>query len=155
MSDFVHVLITWTTYGTWLPGDKRGWRDRRSGPQFPQPFLEEWCRKQMKGEAVLLAYHDRRTVEDACQEHCAFRGWVLHAVNARANHVHAVVSANEKPQKVRDQLKANCTRRLRIQRDPLNVERTWSGGGDCEVLADEADIELAVIYVNEAQDVPH
>jgi REP element-mobilizing transposase RayT len=107
----------------------------------------------MTGEAVLLQLHDRATVEDACREHCQFRGWVLHAVSARTNHVHMVVSAEESPSTVRDQLKANCTRRLRKQTNPLKVARTWTSGGDCEFLDDESDIEAAIVYVTEAQDI--
>ncbi len=106
----------------------------------------------MTGEAVLLRCHDRETVEDACRDHCRFRGWRLLAVSARTNHVHAVVGANAGPKTVRDQLKANCTRRLRTQSLPLKVERTWTRGGDCEVLDSREDIDAAVLYVVEAQD---
>jgi REP element-mobilizing transposase RayT len=155
MVEPLHMLITWTTYGTWLPGDGRGWRHRQGGIRVPQPLLEQWCRAQMKGEAVLLITQDRVTVEAAIREHCQFRGWVLHAANARSNHVHAVVSADVRPQTVRDQLKANCTRRLREQPEPLNVPRTWARGGDCELLDKDEDIEAAVLYVTEAQDRKH
>jgi REP element-mobilizing transposase RayT len=103
---------------------------------------------------VLLRPHDRETVQDACREHCTVRGWHLFAVNARTNHVHVVVAANENPQKVRDQLKSNCTRQLRIQSNPINVERTWTRGGDCEVLDSDVDVEAAVLYVIDAQDSP-
>ena len=106
----------------------------------------------MTGEVVLLEPTDRETIENACREHCDIRGWRLLAIGARTNHVHVVVEANESPQKVRDQLKANCTRRLRTQTTPLNVARTWTRGGDCEVLRDEAGVEAAVLYVIEAQD---
>ena len=147
-------LITWTTYGTWLPGDERGWRKRRVGPQFPRPLLEAWCAKQMTGEAVLLRPHDRETVAAACAEHCQFRGWTLHAVNARTNHVHVVVVADTKPQTVRDQLKANSTRQLRAQLDPLVRERTWARGGDCEVLENEESLRAAIEYVVDGQDNP-
>ena len=98
----------------------------------------------MTGDVVLLEPHNRLTVEDACREHCQVRRWPLMAVNARTNHVHLVVVADEKPQKVGDQLKANCTRHLRTQANPLNVEKTWTRGGDCEILDGEADIEAAV-----------
>ncbi len=72
-------------------------------------------------------------------------------MNARTNHIHVVVSAFEKPTKVRDQLKANCTRRLRNQEKPLNVEKTWSTGGDCEVIDNDDDLETVIRYVLEAQ----
>ncbi len=152
MNDSIAIFITWTTYGTWLPGDSRGWRRRKGGQQLPRLLLEEWCRKQMQGEAVLLKAHDRETVEEACRQHCEHRGWHLFAVNARTNHVHVVVAADSAPQTVRDQLKANCTGALRRQDTPLNVERTWTRGGDCEILDTDQEIESAVIYVNDAQD---
>ncbi len=56
-------FITWTTYGTWLPGDARGWRHKHRGPQISKPLLERWSRAQMKGEVVLLRPADRCAVE--------------------------------------------------------------------------------------------
>jgi REP element-mobilizing transposase RayT len=150
--DFVVYFITWTTYGTWLPGDARGWRKRQGGPQVPQPLLEDWCRERLKGNVVLLEKHDRETVEDACREHSQFRGWQLLAARAQSNHVHVVIGARADPETVRDQLKANCTRRLRTQPIPLVAERTWTRLGDCEVLETEEEIAAAVQYTMEGQD---
>jgi REP element-mobilizing transposase RayT len=151
-SDFVGVFITWTTYGTWLPGDARGWRDTKRGPQLPDLRLEWEAREKMKFTEVRLRPHDRVTVEKTIQSHCRHRGWVLHAVNARSNHVHCVVSGNEKPQTIRDQLKANCTAQLRSQSNPLVVERTWTKKGDCTVLFTDEELYNAVRYTLEAQD---
>lgn len=151
IQDFAGVLITWTTYGTWLPGDVRGWRARRGGNQLPDPKLEAEAREKMKFDPVVLTPEDRDTVELACREHCEHRTWELHAVNARTKHVHVVVTANVKPQTVRDQLKANCTARLRRQAHPLSCERTWTKGGDCEVLVDDEALQDAIAYVRDAQ----
>ncbi len=74
------------------------------------------------------------------------------AVNARTNHVHAVVVVNMAPKKARDQLKANCTRALRVQPTPLIRDRTWTRGGDCEILETENAVTQAVKYVLEGQD---
>jgi REP element-mobilizing transposase RayT len=152
MDDTYTYFVTWTTYGTWVPGDRRGWRKRGQWEQVSRPLLERWCREQMKGETVLLSPTDRETVENACREHCQFRHWELLAVNARSNHVHVVVITAEGPKKVQDQLKANCTRCLRQQSTPLIAERTWTRGGDIEILDTDDEIEVAVIYVTEAQD---
>ncbi len=151
MNDKIATFITWTTYGTWLPGDVRGWRKRKGGQQLPAAQLADWSRKQLKGEAVLLEPHDRKTVEQACRNHCEIRDWHLFAVNARSNHVHVVVAVDIKPQIARDQLKANCTGALRKQPKPLCVERTWTKGGDCEILDTDEDVYAAVEYVHEGQ----
>ena len=142
-ADMVGVFITWTTYGTWLPGDARGWRAKRGGNQLPNAALEAQCLAKMKFAPVTLNDSDRKTVEAACREHCEHRSWLLYAVNARTNHVHVVVAAYLKPQTIRDQLKAHCTGQLRRQPQPLICERTWTKGGDCEVLFDEQSLANA------------
>ena len=75
MSQTKCYLITWMTYGTWLLGDARGWRKRKGGYQLPRKYLEQWVRKQLKGESVLLQIHDRNLVENECREQCERRGW--------------------------------------------------------------------------------
>lgn len=152
MSEMVGVFITWTTYGTWLPGDARGWRSRKGGQQLPDAILVVRSAAKLISEPVVLRIADRFAVEAACHKHCNFRDWTLHAVNARTNHVHVVVSAYVKPQVIRDQLKANCTQSLRAQADPLFCERTWTKGGDCQVLFDEDNLFDAIDYVKNAQD---
>jgi len=114
--------------------------------------LERWCREQMTDDAVLLRPRDRSTVEKAISEHCEHRGWTLKAVSARSNHVHIVLIANAAPKKVRDQLKANCTGALRRQSQPLIAAKTWTKGGDIEVLESDEDIYSACLYVLEGQD---
>lgn len=47
-------FITWTCYGTFLPGDDRGWTKWQKGQQLPQPRLEDWCRDQMSESALRL-----------------------------------------------------------------------------------------------------
>lgn len=106
----------------------------------------------MKGDEVRLSSVDRLTVEDAIREHCQFRGWHIFAVNPRSNHVHLVVHAEANPKTVRDQLKANCTRRLRQQAIPLVADKTWTTGGDIEFIDSEDDLAQVVAYVNEYQD---
>ena len=52
MSDVLAYFLTWTTYGTWLPGDARGWVNRH--PQGdnviapPSPALEWHARRLME-----------------------------------------------------------------------------------------------------------
>jgi hypothetical protein len=137
MNETLTYFITWTTYGTWLPGDSRGWRKTNEGNQPPQPLLEAWCRNRMSESAVFLNEAQRRKVEAVCREHVGIRGWILHAVNARANHVHIAVTADKAPESVRDQFKANATRVLSQGPGALMSDKMWKRGGDCEVVDGE------------------
>jgi hypothetical protein len=43
--------LIWTTYGTWLPGDARGWiKCGVRGIQPPDPALEQQARDMMVGK---------------------------------------------------------------------------------------------------------
>lgn len=152
MSDHGTYFLTWTTYGSWLPGDARGWRKVEGGEQRPQPLLEAWCRDRMRDPSVILNAEQRERVERVCIEHARIRGWWLHAVSVRSNHVHVVVTADRPPRIVRDQFKANATRVLRAEPDALHAERVWTRGGDCRIIDGESSLDAVVRYVLEAQD---
>lgn len=61
----------------------------------------------MKETAFTLSLDDREIVEKTVVRHCKIRGWTLHKVKARSNHVHVVVTApGYKPETVRDQIES-------------------------------------------------
>ena len=94
----------------------------------------------------------RQKVAAVCGQHCSIRGWGLLAVNVRTNHVHVVVTADQPPGTVRDQLKANATRVLRSEPHAISSDAIWTRGGDCEIVNGDENLERVVIYVNDAQD---
>lgn len=79
----IALFITWAAYGSWLPGDSRGWMKWKKGEQPPQPVLEDWCKGRMKEKAVLLDGQQQESVEDVVQKHAEQRSWELHAVSAQ------------------------------------------------------------------------
>jgi len=118
MTDPIAFFITWNTYGTWLPGDSRGWVEYHHGWKLPEPALELECKSRMTEGAVRLNPNQRQSAEAQIRETCQFRKWHLHAVNCRSNHIHVVVTAIEtKPKKVRIDLKAYATRCLKKHYD--------------------------------------
>ena len=148
----IAYLLTWTTYGTWLPGDERGWKPKATPSIQPvNPLFAEIAKSKLKEPPMLLDVTHRFAVEATIRAHCAYRTWLLHAVNARSNHVHVVVAADGyAPEVVRDQFKAWCTRKLKSMGD--GRERFWTEGGSCRWINEEADLEMAIMYVLEAQD---
>ena len=108
--------LTWTTYGTWLHGDRRG-RVKNGVFEIKNADVEreEEARSRMKEPVVVLSEDQRLLVEKTIRDHCEIRGWTLHALNVRTNHVHIVVSANRSPDEVMNQLKAWTSRTLSDQ----------------------------------------
>ena len=149
--DPIAFFLTWVTYGKWLPGDARGWVEYRHGWQLPSRDLEADCESRMSDDAVRLASDQRSAVERQIAETCQHRGWHLHAVNCRSNHIHAVVSAGETPpKKIRIDLKAYATRCLKS----FDGEREnwWAERGSIRWIYNDDDLEAAVIYVVDGQD---
>jgi len=111
-------LITFRGRGTWLHGDKRGSVDRlhnRYGTPVlpPNSKRRELNRSRLKNPPVRLNSKQRHAVESGIRETCKIRKWDLWTMNARTNHIHSVVSANCKPEKILTVFKANATRKLR------------------------------------------
>ncbi|MCA9128814.1 MAG: hypothetical protein KDB22_17130 [Planctomycetales bacterium] len=146
-------FITWTVYGTWLQGDERGWRHYRGGHEKPQPLLAKWRRERLLHDVVLLTEQQRCVSKQEIEFHCERRGWKLWVANPRSNHVHVVVTALKyNGAKVRDQLKANCTRGLRELNDIFRDRPVWSRGGDWKCVNSEDDLAVVVQYASEVQD---
>ena len=179
--DPIAYFITWTCYGTLLPGATDGWTKWHKGNQVPQPLLEDWCRDRLNENPLVLANRQRQIVNQAVRDHCAVREWTLHAVNCRSNHCHVVVTAVDHcGEQVRDQLKSWATRRLNEELSacampsiaegetadrrgralPLNSDvdaskprqRWWTRKGSVRHLFSDDSLDAAVIYTLEAQD---
>ena len=138
--------ITWTTYGTWLPGDQRGWVEEDTpGIRPPDADRLEEARKLMVAPAVRLSEAQRALVKETIEAHCLVRGWELHAVNVRTNHVHLVVTADAHPDDVMNQLKAWCSRRLN-EAAGGGARRWWTKHGSTKWINDEAYLAEAIDY---------
>ena len=158
MSEPLAYFLTWTTYRTWLRGDKRGWVEEKKGHQQPDEELHK--RQRLLETPCVLDSAQRQIVEQTIRDHCHIRGWESYAVNCRTNHVHVVVAAFLNPDNVMEYFKSWCTRRLKEQQAQsapklIARQRWWTEGGSTRYLNDETGLEAAVLYVKEAQDRPH
>jgi REP element-mobilizing transposase RayT len=166
MPEALAYFLTWPTYGTWLPGDERGWVEYRRGWQLPDPHRKLEAEARMTEDACVLDSEQRQVVERTIAEHCRIRGWELHAVNCRTNHLHIVVTAALPPKQVRMQFKAWCTRRLKeleVKRlgctcpDDIAVrvrQNWWVERGSDRFISDNISLEAAILYVRDGQDDP-
>lgn len=111
-------FVTFTCYGTWLHGDERGSIDREHNEWQTPPLEpdEERERREfalLKHSPVKLGPQQRLIVHRTIEEVCQHRGWRLHALNVRTNHVHVVVTANRLGKRVYNDFKSYATRRMK------------------------------------------
>ncbi|MFO0815355.1 MAG: hypothetical protein U0796_19240 [Gemmatales bacterium] len=61
--DPLAYFITWTTYGTWMPGDERGWHDGEGLWQAGDMALLLESQLLMTEDAITLTKQQRSVVE--------------------------------------------------------------------------------------------
>src|SRR5260370_21505381 len=77
MPEPLAFFLTWPTYGTWLPGDERGWVRRGIGFQLPDPIRKLEAEARMTEHACMLDEEQPRPVQKTIADHCRIRGWGL------------------------------------------------------------------------------
>ena len=149
-SEALGFPITFRTYGTWLHGEDRGSVDRRNYNRYGTPGMPPNTRLLAEETIalghvpVVLNHAQRSAVEDAIQEVCYERSYTLHAVNARSNHVHSVVTAWCKPEHVLNSFKSYATRKLREASLLEEGVRPWARHGSTPYLWTEEDVQAAI-----------
>jgi REP element-mobilizing transposase RayT len=149
-------FITFRCYGTWLPGDDRGWVDRRqTGHDSPTRSGHEQLRSNAQDALADRPFDldgpKRAVVAQTIRDVCGYRQWTLHAINVRTNHVHLVVTAVQPPEQVMATLKSWATRRLREAGLIDTSTRPSSRHGSTRYLWTADDVDLAHSYVIDGQ----
>ena len=150
-------LITFTSYGSRFHGDPDGSVDR-SHNLWQAPMLEanprraRFERHLLRDDPTTLSSLERQLVLESIQQHAARRGWTLHAVHVRSNHVHIVVESDLTPEKAMTQLKAYASRAL--NRSGRRRRKRWSHHGSTVYLWDPRHVDAAVDYVVQQQGPP-
>jgi len=157
-------FITVVTYGTWLPGDERGFvshtrPNRDTGKRVienrPQterladnPALKRHSAAIMTGQPIYLTLAQAEELLAQFHETAAYRKWRLWAVSIMANHFHAVVgvSGDPEPETIRGDLKSYGSRRLNRGWGKPKNGTWWADGGSNRKLATEESLLQAVRY---------
>ena len=155
----MRYFITFACYGARLHGDESGSVDRRhnlvGSPGLepdPQRVLAE--RGAMLQDPYVLDQAGRTVVMAAIQRHCGQRGWNLLAVHVRSNHVHVIVEAEPRPERIMNEFKSYASRELnRLGSDGANRKR-WARHGSTRWLWKDEDVRHALRYVIDEQGEP-
>jgi hypothetical protein len=160
-------LLTWTTYGTWLPGDERGFvsevNDGQGGrvihniPRTPYDAgwdrLEYDSRSRLTGQPIRLTKEQADIVFAQFDETADHRGWVLIAVGVMATHVHLEVGVlgDPNPEHILRDFKSYASRSLNREFGRPASGTWWTESGSKRKLKDEAAILGAAAYIRDQE----
>ncbi len=158
-------FLTWTTYGTWLPGDERGFVSsvrmnsgqseihNRLGDDIDgdRPALQQFSERRMSQNAVFLTPADAVLVADQFAETARFRGWSIPALAIMRNHIHLVVgvSGDPDPEVLLRDFKSYASRKLNSQRS--GQQNWWTRSGSTRKLKDRLAVLGAIRYTRDQE----
>ena len=144
MAKMIGFLATWTTYGTWLQGDKRGYV--KNGITLGANFqLEKSNKRLLKHDKIIIPKNLRKTVENAILQEAEQIGQKVYAIAVCSNHVHIVAeSTDEKCGYSVGRFKKAATKALR---EYGFVEKVWTKGYDKRYCYNQNDLETRIKYV--------
>jgi REP element-mobilizing transposase RayT len=159
MSVPLAYFITFTTYGTWLNGRASGSVDREHnvpGAPFLAPDQEKEARQRgkLRQPSYLLDGARLQVVLRTILEVARHRQWRIWAVHVRTNHVHVIVTAAARPEKVMSDLKAWASRRLREASAEDADRDRWTQHGSTRYIWNDQMLAEKTVYVLEEQGEP-
>jgi len=151
--------LTFACYGSRLHGDESGSVDRQHnlvGSPLLAPNTERATaeRRETLQDPYVLDPSGRTVVSASIQRHCSQRNWNLLVPIVRSNHVHVIVNAEARPERMMNEFKSYASWELnRLGRDAA-IRRRWARHGSTRWLWRDEGVRPALQYVFEEQGEP-
>ena len=161
------LFITWTSYGTWLPGDPRGYvsntlredgafeskRNQRSTPYSRNdPTTFAAARRIQKHNTVWLNTAQALTTAEALKKAAQERNWFIIRAAIMANHIHTLTTnCPDDGPAVRRIFKGVTSAELSDKAG--RPGRWWTRGGSNRYLHDQSAINAVECYIREQQGI--
>jgi REP element-mobilizing transposase RayT len=139
-------MITWTTYGTWLQGDERGYV--KDGETLESnPVLKQSNLSSLKQQIIKLTPVQKNVALNVIAEEAKRINHKIYAIAVWSNHIHIVAENNQIPiNQVVIRYKNVATAALK--RTGLNG-KVWTKGFDKRYCFSEKALKQRIEYVNE------
>jgi REP element-mobilizing transposase RayT len=161
------LFITWTTYGTWMPGDSRGYvsamlgengvyapiRNQRGAPfASDDPRTLAAARRLQKHDTVWLNATQALAAAEAIRDAAQKRNWSIIRAAIMANHIHTLTTAcpDDGPMAMRIFKGVSSTTLSDLVGHP---GRWWTRGGSCRYLHSEKAITAVSKYIRNQQKI--
>jgi REP element-mobilizing transposase RayT len=137
-------LITWTTYGTWLQGDERGYV--KNGKVYTEntPLRQANILFQSQGP-VRLSAQQQNIVADAIISAAGAENHHIYAIAVKTDHIHIALRYSREPSnKIVARYKTVGRIALKSQGHTGNL---WTRGYDKRFCFDQQTLEQKINYV--------
>jgi len=140
----IGYMLTWTTYGTWLQGDKRGYV---KGGEVIRGNRHFWRlnKANQKERAVRLGKEEREIVKAAILEEAMKSGQKIYSIAVCTNHVHIAAKHMDEPIETLVARYKNSSRQA-LKRKGF-TGRVWTKGYDKRYCFNEEALQARVDYV--------
>ena len=145
MRKFIAYMVTWTTYGSWLQGDERGYI--KDGERLePNPNLKQSNLSSLNQQIIKLTPQQKCTARDAIVDEAKRINHKIYAIAVCTNHIHLIAENNYTPiyQAVK-RYKNVATAALK--QTGLNT-KIWTRGFDKRYCFTEKELTNRIEYVN-------
>jgi len=149
-SQYTYALVSSTTYGTWLPGDARGYVDEHNvygtPVDAPAPALVRFAKTSMKGSTVLFDVEQTETVLERWQKTIGELDGFLVVVAIMRNHFHcvAIFPGEITKTKLLQFFKGRASRALNQK---FGKRTWWTDSGSVRYSFDETAFLTRIAYV--------
>lgn len=145
MAETLGYMITWTTYGTWLQGDKRGFV--KKGKIYPSnQSLANSNKQNLSKNPIRLSKTQRQEVASAIFEKAHQLNQKIYALSVASNHVHIVAEYIPKPIGLVVTHYKNAAQ-VALRRVGVSG-RIWTKGFDKRYCFDQETLNNRIYYVN-------
>jgi len=146
MAKTVGYMVTWTTYGTWLQGDAKGFV-ADGEVRGENIALKKSNVEKLRGMAVRLDRREKEIVRNAIIEAAKKFEQKILAIAVYSNHIHIVCEYVDVPINVIVGYYKNAGR-VALQKSGFEG-RVWTRGYDKRFCFDEKELKARIKYVNE------
>ncbi len=145
MKKIIGYMITWTTYGSWLQGDKRGYV-YKGNVLAEDGNLKQVNRKNLRHKPIKLNKKQKEVVKSAIIKESRKLNQKIFAIAVCTNHIHLIVeNVDEMVGTIAGEYKRAATKMLR--KDGLG-RKVWTKGYDKRFISDETKLRNMIEYVN-------
>ncbi len=148
MSKMLGYMVTWTTYGSWLQGDRRGYvKDGRILPGDKE--IEQANRRFQKSTTTNLNSQQRDIVRQAILDEAKRIGHKIEALAVCESHVHLV--AHPCKESIEEIVSRYKNISMFALHKHIKAGRIWTHGFDKRFCFNQDSLNKRIEYVNKHQ----